>query len=110
MPKRRLHQPQQIWLVDVIFLPCHVQVSILSHLNSGMMSIKGLSCALLAASLGRAWQIPIVGHDASLDSKPATGNIPYKLPTERTFLLNVPDAYAHGEPHPLVLSFHGGEP
>jgi len=42
-------------------------------------------------------------------SQPATGNIAYTLPTERTFLLNVPEAYEHGEAHPLVLSFHGGE-
>lgn len=39
---------------------------------------------------------------------PATGNIAYQLPTERTFLLNVPDSYIHGEPHPVVFSFHGG--
>ncbi|ORY59685.1 uncharacterized protein BCR38DRAFT_412683 [Pseudomassariella vexata] len=39
---------------------------------------------------------------------PKTGNVAYKLPTERTFLLNVPSAYAHEDAHPLVLSFHGG--
>ena len=43
-----------------------------------------------------------------LSSKPTTGNVAYTLPTERTFLLNVPAAYDHEELHPLVLSFHGG--
>ncbi|KAG9229532.1 Alpha/Beta hydrolase protein [Amylocarpus encephaloides] len=40
-------------------------------------------------------------------TQPATGNIEYTLDTERTFLLNVPRNYSHGEPYPLVLSFHG---
>ncbi|PVH72476.1 carbohydrate esterase family 1 protein [Cadophora sp. DSE1049] len=40
-------------------------------------------------------------------SNPATGNIAYRLPTERTFLLNVPNSYKHGESHPVVFSFHG---
>lgn len=57
--------------------------------------------ALLIAGLARPSQVP-------LSSKPNTGNIPHSLPTERTFLLNVPVAYTHGELHPLVLSFHGG--
>jgi poly(3-hydroxybutyrate) depolymerase len=56
---------------------------------------------LLIAGLARASQV-------TLSSKPPTGNVPHSLPTERTFLLNVPAAYTHGEPHPLVLSFHGG--
>ncbi|KAK9425705.1 putative Ferulic acid esterase [Seiridium unicorne] len=38
---------------------------------------------------------------------PATGNLKYALPTERTFLLNVPPAYDHTESYPLVISFHG---
>ncbi|KAK8866192.1 hypothetical protein IAR55_001343 [Kwoniella newhampshirensis] len=41
-------------------------------------------------------------------SSPPTGNRAYALEwSERTFLLNVPAAYVHGEPHPLVFSFHG---
>ncbi|KAI0130484.1 ferulic acid esterase [Xylariales sp. AK1849] len=43
----------------------------------------------------------------STPSEPATGKIDYVLPTERTFLLNVPSTYDRKEPHPLVLSFHG---
>ena len=43
-----------------------------------------------------------------LAKQPAVGNVAYTLPTARTFLLNVPAAYSHGMPHPLVLSFHGG--
>jgi polyhydroxybutyrate depolymerase len=39
--------------------------------------------------------------------RPVTGNVAYTLPTERTFLLNIPTAYNHEESHPLVLSFHG---
>ena len=57
---------------------------------------------LLIAALARASQVV-------LSSEPATGNIEYTLPTERTFLLNVPAHYNHGEPLPLVLSFHGGQ-
>lgn len=57
---------------------------------------------LLLAGLVQASQVV-------LSSKPTTGNVAYTLSTERTFLLNVPAAYTHGEPHPLVLSFHGGE-
>jgi polyhydroxybutyrate depolymerase len=41
--------------------------------------------------------------------RPPTGNIPYTLPTERTFLLNVPPTYDDAEKYPLVLSFHGGK-
>lgn len=44
-----------------------------------------------------------------LSRQPTVGNVAYTLPTERTFLLNVPVAYSHGTPHPLVLSFHGGK-
>jgi poly(3-hydroxybutyrate) depolymerase len=44
-----------------------------------------------------------------LSSQPLTGNVAYTLLTERTFLLNIPEDYVHGEPYPLVLSFHGGE-
>ncbi|RDW73140.1 putative poly(3-hydroxybutyrate) depolymerase protein [Coleophoma cylindrospora] len=57
------------------------------------------SYLLLVAGLAHASQIIL--------SPPIKGNIAYTLPTERTFLLNVPEAYTHGEPHPLVLSFHG---
>ncbi|KAH8893470.1 alpha/beta-hydrolase, partial [Thozetella sp. PMI_491] len=55
---------------------------------------------LLFAGLAPAYQ-------KILASAPTTGNIAYTLPTERTFLLNVPEVYDHDEPHPLVLSFHG---
>ncbi len=48
------------------------------------------------------------GSQIAFTSKPPTGNVEYILPTERTFLLNVPEAYKHGEPHPVVFSFHGG--
>ena len=50
----------------------------------------------------------VLASQVILSSEPATGNIAYTLPTDRTFLLNVPTAYRHGEPHPLVISFHGG--
>ncbi|CAK7222194.1 hypothetical protein SCUCBS95973_004758 [Sporothrix curviconia] len=54
----------------------------------------------LVVGLAQAAQIVLSG-------KPATGNVAYSLPTNRTFLLNVPAGYVHGERHPLVLSFHG---
>lgn len=56
---------------------------------------------LLVASLVDASQVV-------LSSNPKTGNVKYVLPTERTFLLNVPTSYKHGDALPLVLSFHGG--
>lgn len=62
----------------------------------------------LHACLTGASQVVLTDDDIVANG-PRTGNIPYTLPTERTFLLNVPAAYRHGEPHPLVLSFHGGE-
>jgi poly(3-hydroxybutyrate) depolymerase len=46
---------------------------------------------------------------SSAVSSPPTGHVERVFPDERTFLLNVPEAYEHGVPHPLVLSFHGGE-
>lgn len=61
--------------------------------------------ALLTASLSKASRVLTGGGGGA---EPPTGNIAYTLPTERTFLLNVPEAYKHGEEHPLVLSFHGG--
>ena len=42
-------------------------------------------------------------------SHPPTGHHEKVFPDQRTFLLNVPEKYEHGVPHPLVLSFHGGE-
>lgn len=56
----------------------------------------------LIAGVAQAAQVVLTG-------KPTIGNIAYSLPTDRTFLLNVPAGYIHGEPHPLVLSFHGGK-
>ncbi|ODN86089.1 poly(3-hydroxybutyrate) depolymerase [Cryptococcus wingfieldii CBS 7118] len=38
---------------------------------------------------------------------PPKGNVKYILPTERTFLLNVPEGYLHGKEHPVVFTFHG---
>lgn len=73
---------------------------------------------LLTASFNKASQVVLGNHYGPLAGEgqvtavgggPATGNIAYTLPTERTFLLNVPEAYQHREQHPLVLSFHGGE-
>jgi poly(3-hydroxybutyrate) depolymerase len=57
---------------------------------------------LVVASLVQASQLV-------LSSQTRTGNVAYTIPTERTFLLNIPEDYVHGEPYPLVLSFHGGE-
>lgn len=54
-----------------------------------------------------ASQVVLSGFGPNI-SPPAKGNVKYTLPTERTFLLNVPDSYNHEESHPLVLSFHGG--
>lgn len=71
-----------------------------------------LVSTLLTASFTTASQV-VLGKDhdslAVAAIAPSTGNIAYTLPTERTFLLNVPEAYKYGEQHPLVLSFHGGE-
>lgn len=57
---------------------------------------------MLLAGLAQASQIII-------NSSPPTGNVEYSLPSKRTFLLNVPESYKHGEPHPVVFSFHGGK-
>lgn len=64
---------------------------------------------LLATSLDKASQLVLGTQGLDAATAPATGNIAYTLPTERTFLLNVPEDYQHGQQHPLVLSFHGGE-
>lgn len=69
-----------------------------------------LVSTLLAASFRKASQV-VLNLNNHLEglTAPKTGNIPYTLPTERTFLLNVPETYKHEEAHPLVLSFHGGK-
>jgi poly(3-hydroxybutyrate) depolymerase len=61
--------------------------------------MKLIHSILFVAALAQASQI-------ILSSKPSTA---YTLPTERTFLLNVPEAYDHEKQHSLVLSFHGGK-
>lgn len=63
--------------------------------------------ALLAANAVHASLPPQLALNPTTTTAPATGNIPYTLPSERVFLLNVPPSYTHGEPAPLVLSFHG---
>lgn len=68
------------------------------------MLVRVVSAVLLLSASTQASQVVL-----SAESKSQTGNVAYTLPTERTFLLNVPEAYRHGDPHPLVLSFHGGE-
>lgn len=47
--------------------------------------------------------------DQNARSKSQLGNVTITLKTGRTFLLNVPDIYEHGQSYPLVLAFHGGE-
>lgn len=74
-----------------------------------MVAPKNLLSTLLAPGFGQPLQNPLGHLESGLSAAPQTGNIPYTLATERTFLLNVPEAYSHGDPHPLVLSFHGGE-
>lgn len=73
-----------------------------------VFGLKHIFPALLAsqASFTRATQV-VLGDTSA--EQPQIGNVAYRLPTERTFLLNVPAAYRHEEPHPLVLSFHGGQ-
>lgn len=66
------------------------------------------SLLALGASSALASQIVLSSPPAHI-SGPTTGNVKYTLPTERTFLLNVPTAYDQAESYPLVLSFHGGE-
>ncbi|EOO03297.1 putative poly(3-hydroxybutyrate) depolymerase protein [Phaeoacremonium minimum UCRPA7] len=59
-----------------------------------------LQLVALVAGLAGASQVV-------LSEEPAVGNVAYVLPTERTFLLNIPTTYSHDEQYPLVLSFHG---
>lgn len=82
----------------------------LSHLGNVlqiMVAAAVFFTALLTASLSKASRV-LTGGGGGGGAEPPTGNIAYTLPTERTFLLNVPETYKHGEEHPLVLSFHGG--
>lgn len=83
-------------------LQCFVIVSIM------LFGFKHIFPALLASQISVTRATQVVLSDASAE-QPQTGNVAYTLPTERTFLLNVPAAYKHEEPHPLVLSFHGGQ-
>lgn len=83
-------------------LQCFVIVPIM------LFGFKHIFPALLASEISISRASQVVLSDASAE-QPQTGNVAYKLPTERTFLLNVPVAYKHEEPHPLVLSFHGGQ-
>jgi poly(3-hydroxybutyrate) depolymerase len=85
-----------------LFLQCFGIVSIM------LLGFKHIFPALLASHASGASPAQVVLSDASTE-QPQTGNVAYALPTERTFLLNVPAAYKHEEPHPLVLSFHGGK-
>lgn len=62
--------------------------------------MKIFTYTLLLAAVTKASQVII-------SAQPATGNVEYTLPTERTFLLNVPETYDHEDSYPLVLSFHG---
>lgn len=73
-----------------------------------LIGFKHIFLALLASQISSTAATQVVLSDASAE-QPQTGNIAYMLPTERTFLLNVPTEYKHEEPHPLVLSFHGGQ-
>lgn len=85
-----------------VFLHCFVIVCIM------LFGFRHIFPALLASQISATGATQVVLSDASAE-QPQTGNVAYTLPTERTFLLNVPDAYKHEEPHPLVLSFHGGQ-
>lgn len=85
-----------------VFLQCFVIVFIM------LFGFRHIFPALLASQIGGTRATQVVLSDASAE-QPQTGNVAYTLPTERTFLLNVPAAYKHEEPHPLVLSFHGGQ-
>lgn len=84
-----------------VSLQCFVLVFIM------WFGFKHIFPALLASQISVTRATQVVLGDAS--EQPQTGNVAYTLPTERTFLLNVPAAYKHDEPHPLVLSFHGGQ-
>lgn len=74
-----------------------------------MVAVGNILSSLFAAGSWHASQTLLGDVEHSLSSTPPTGNIPYVLPSERTFLLNVPEDYTHDDPLPLVLSFHGGE-
>lgn len=73
-----------------------------------LLGFKFIFPALLASHVNGARATQVVLSDATAE-QPQTGNVAYTLPTERTFLLNVPAAYTHEKSHPLVLSFHGGQ-
>ncbi|KAH8646852.1 ferulic acid esterase [Xylariales sp. PMI_506] len=65
---------------------------------------------MLSSLLGLAFAAtPVLASAAQivLAALPPTGNIAIQLPSQRTFLLNVPAVYNHDEEYPLVLSFHG---
>lgn len=74
-----------------------------------MVGVGNLFSALFAFNYGESSQNSLVAGNVPPLAVPVTGNIHYTLPTERTFLLNVPEAYTYDEPLPLVLSFHGGK-
>ena len=63
--------------------------------------VSFIQIAVFVAGFAQATQVVLV-------DEPQVGNVAYTLPTDRTFLLNVPATYSHGELYPLVLSFHGG--
>lgn len=94
--------PGHLRLSVRVFLQCFIVVSIM------LFGFSHIFPALLASQIGDTRATQVVLSDAS-DEQPQTGNVAYTLPTERTFLLNVPAAYKHEESHPLVLSFHGGK-
>lgn len=73
-----------------------------------LFGFKHVFPVLFVSQIGATSGTQVVLSDASAE-QPQTGNVAYTLPTQRTFLLNVPAAYQHEEPHPLVLSFHGGQ-
>lgn len=85
-----------------VLLQCFVIVLIM------LIGFKHIFPALLASQISSTRATQVVLSDTSAE-QPKTGNVAYTLPTDRTFLLNVPTAYKHEEPHPLVLSFHGGQ-
>lgn len=85
-----------------VFLQCFVIAFTM------LIGFRHIFSALVAAQISGTRATQVVLSDASAQ-QPQTGNVAYTLPTERTFLLNVPTGYKHEEPHPLVLSFHGGQ-
>lgn len=80
-----------------------------STIGIKMVGAGNFFSALLALGSGDPSQNPLGNDEHQVSTGPRTGNILYTLPTERTFLLNVPEAYTNDEPLPLVLSFHGGK-